>query len=64
MHDFVERHEDVAKMSGPVSLFFENDDAWTKGALAIVPLALEGKVIGAIIALLIYRTARSSRTVV
>jgi diguanylate cyclase (GGDEF)-like protein len=43
-------HDDVAKMSGPMSLFFENDEAWTKGALAIVPLALEGRVIGAIVA--------------
>ena len=43
-------HDDVAKMSGPVSIFFENDDAWSKGALAIVPLELEGRVIGAIVA--------------
>lgn len=43
-------HEDVAKMSGPISVFFENDEAWSKGALAIVPLEMEGRVIGAIVA--------------
>lgn len=42
-------HDDVTKMAG-VSLFFENDEAWTKGALAIVPLELENRVIGAIVA--------------
>jgi diguanylate cyclase (GGDEF)-like protein len=42
-------HDDVAKMSG-VSMFFDNDEAWTKGALAIVPLELENRVIGAIVA--------------
>lgn len=43
-------YDDVAKMSGPVSLFYENDEAWAKGALAIVPLELAGRVIGAIVA--------------
>ena len=42
-------HEDVAKMSGPISIFFDNDQAWTKGALAIVPLALDSRPIGAIV---------------
>lgn len=42
-------HEDVGKMSGPRSVFFENDDAWTKGAMAIVPLELGNRVIGAIV---------------
>ena len=43
-------HDDVAKMSGGVSLFFDNDEAWTKGAIAIVPLELQNRVIGAIVA--------------
>lgn len=43
-------HDDVAKMSGGVSLFFDNDEAWTRGAVAIVPLELQGRVIGAIVA--------------
>ena len=43
-------YDDVARMSGPISIFFEKDEAWTKGALAIVPLGLEGRVIGAIVA--------------
>ena len=42
-------HEDLGKMSGPRSVFFENDEAWTKGAMAIVPLELGNRVIGAIV---------------
>jgi diguanylate cyclase (GGDEF)-like protein len=41
--------EDVAQMLGPQSLFFDNDGGWPRGTLAIVPLKLEERVIGAIV---------------
>ncbi|MEX2153370.1 MAG: diguanylate cyclase [Gemmatimonadaceae bacterium] len=41
--------EDVSKMTGPQSLFFEADNAWPKGTVSIVPLQLESRVIGCIV---------------
>lgn len=41
--------EDVSTMLGPQSLFFDKDGGWPKGTLAIVPLKLEDRVIGAIV---------------
>ena len=41
--------EDVSKMTGPQSLFFDNDGGWPRGTIAIVPLKLEERVIGAIV---------------
>jgi diguanylate cyclase (GGDEF)-like protein len=40
--------EDVTQL-GSTSLFFEGDGGWTTGTLAIVPLKLEERVIGAIV---------------
>jgi diguanylate cyclase (GGDEF)-like protein len=41
--------EDVSKMTGKSSLFFDNDGGWPKGTVAIVPLKLEERVIGGIV---------------
>lgn len=41
--------EDVSKMSGKPSLFFDGDGGWPKGTMAIVPLKLEERVIGGIV---------------
>ena len=41
--------EDVSHMLGPQSLFFDNDGGWPTGTIAIVPLKLEDRVIGAIV---------------
>lgn len=41
--------EDVSKMTGKASLFFDNDGGWPKGTVAIVPLKLEERVIGGIV---------------
>ena len=41
--------DDVNRMTKPISLFSENDDAWSRGSMAIVPLKLEDRVIGAIV---------------
>jgi diguanylate cyclase (GGDEF)-like protein len=41
--------EDVTKMGGTQSLFFDKDGGWPKGTLAIVPLKIEDRVIGAIV---------------
>jgi len=41
--------EDIAKISGDNSLFFSRDGSWPNGTVAIVPLKLEEKVIGAIV---------------
>ena len=41
--------DDVARMTRPISLFSDSDDAWTRGSMAIVPLKLEDRVIGAIV---------------
>ncbi|MEK7403109.1 MAG: sensor domain-containing diguanylate cyclase [Gemmatimonadota bacterium] len=41
--------EDVAKMTGDKSLFFAGDGGWPSGTVAVVPLKLEEKVIGAIV---------------
>ena len=43
------RLEDMTKMTMPVSLFTARDGAWPTGAVAIVPLDLEDRVIGAIV---------------
>ncbi len=40
--------DDVGTMARPQSLFSDEDDAWPLGTLAIVPLNLESRVIGAI----------------
>lgn len=40
---------DVSTMTGPQSLFFDNDGGWPKGTLAIVPLKIEDRIIGAIV---------------
>ena len=41
--------DDVDRMTKPISLFSDNDDAWKHGSMAIVPLMLEDRVIGAIV---------------
>jgi diguanylate cyclase (GGDEF)-like protein len=41
--------DDVDRMTKPISLFSDNDDAWHRGSMAIVPLMLEDRVIGAIV---------------
>ena len=41
--------DDVDRMMKPISLFSDNDDAWKHGSMAIVPLKLEDRVIGAIV---------------
>jgi diguanylate cyclase (GGDEF)-like protein len=41
--------EDVTQMSDTPSLFFDKDGGWPQGTLAIVPLKLEERVIGAIV---------------
>jgi diguanylate cyclase (GGDEF)-like protein len=41
--------EDVGKMTGDKSLFFQGDGGWPIGTVAVVPLKLEEKVIGAIV---------------
>lgn len=41
--------DDVARMTKPISLFSDADDAWKHGSMAIVPLKLEDRVIGAIV---------------
>ncbi|MEX2178529.1 MAG: sensor domain-containing diguanylate cyclase [Gemmatimonadaceae bacterium] len=41
--------EDVSTMRGENPLFFDGDGGWTKGTLAIVPLKLDERVIGAIV---------------
>jgi diguanylate cyclase (GGDEF)-like protein len=41
--------EDVSKRSSATSLFFEGDGGWPKGAVSIVPLKLEERVIGGIV---------------
>jgi len=42
------RVDDVGTMTRPQSLFWNEDDAWPNGTLAIVPLHLVNRVIGAI----------------
>lgn len=41
--------DDVDRMLKPISLFSDSDDAWKHGSMAIVPLKLEDRVIGAIV---------------
>jgi diguanylate cyclase (GGDEF)-like protein len=41
--------EDVSKMTGKPALFFDNDGGWPTGTVAIVPLKIEQRVIGAIV---------------
>jgi diguanylate cyclase (GGDEF)-like protein len=41
--------DNVGKMTGPIALFVEGDRAWPKGSLAIVPLKMDDRVIGAIV---------------
>lgn len=41
--------DDVDRMTKPISLFSDSDDAWKRGSMAIVPLKLEDRVIGAIV---------------
>ena len=41
--------DDVGRMMKPISLFADGDDAWKQGSMAIVPLKLEDRVIGAIV---------------
>ena len=41
--------DDVDRMTKPISLFIDGDDAWTRGSMTIVPLKLEDRVIGAIV---------------
>ena len=41
--------DDVDRMTKPLSLFSDSDNAWTRGSMAIVPLKLEDRVIGAIV---------------
>lgn len=41
--------EDVSRAGEAQSLFFDGDGGWTQGTLAIVPLKLEERVIGAIV---------------
>ena len=43
------RIEDTTKLTMPMSLFTSRDGAWPIGALAIVPLELDQRVIGAIV---------------
>ena len=42
--------EDVTKMTGENPLFFSGDGGWPRGTVAIVPLKLEQRVIGALVA--------------
>jgi diguanylate cyclase (GGDEF)-like protein len=41
--------EDVTKLTGDRSLFFDGDGGWPSGTVAIVPLKLEDRVIGAVV---------------
>ena len=41
--------DDVSRMTGDNPIFFEGDGGWPKGSVAIVPLKLEERVIGAIV---------------
>ena len=41
--------EDVARTNPPTMLFFERDGGWPKGTIAILPLKLDERVIGAIV---------------
>jgi diguanylate cyclase (GGDEF)-like protein len=41
--------DDVDRMTKPLSLFSDSDNAWKQGSMAIVPLKLEDRVIGAIV---------------
>jgi len=41
--------EDVARTNAPAMLFFERDGGWPKGTIAIIPLKLDERVIGAIV---------------
>ncbi len=41
--------EDVSQATGATSLFFDNDGGWPRGTVAVVPLKLQDRVIGAIV---------------
>jgi diguanylate cyclase (GGDEF)-like protein len=41
--------DDVSQMSGTPSIFIDDDNAWPRGTIAIVPLKLDERVIGAIV---------------